>query len=204
MRDDGTGGYHPHESPLSMLVPLGLLGHWRGVCRLCVPRRFIDAETGRRSGTAARLQRASDARDARRAAVGEAVGDGGDADRLADRLSAYIRARRCPAQVREQFGAALPFRLQQMVFRRALRRPVRAPGLLAGPPVLEAGRHRHHRPLRPRWRRRGGQLGSRWPRRIQSGYVYTYALVMLLGPCRGCHLGDGARADERAAFPSSR
>jgi NADH-quinone oxidoreductase subunit L len=25
MPPDGTGGYHPHESPLSMLVPLALL-----------------------------------------------------------------------------------------------------------------------------------------------------------------------------------
>jgi NADH-quinone oxidoreductase subunit L len=47
--------------------------------------------------------------------------------------------------------------------------------------VLEARRHRHHRPLRPERRRLVVLQGSRVSRRIQSGYLYTYALVMLLG-----------------------
>ena len=73
----GTGGYHPHESPWTMLVPLGLLVARRGLRRLALPRRrSSSAEDGAHFWARQhRLRRASRPRDARGAALGEAVGD---------------------------------------------------------------------------------------------------------------------------------
>ncbi len=69
---DGTGGYHPHESPWTMLVPLGVLSLGAVFAGFVFHHAFIeDAGILERRG---RLQRASDARDARGAAVGEADG----------------------------------------------------------------------------------------------------------------------------------
>ena len=43
---DGTAGYHPHESPLSMLIPLGLLSLGAVIAGLLFHHEFISAGTG--------------------------------------------------------------------------------------------------------------------------------------------------------------
>jgi NADH-quinone oxidoreductase subunit L len=45
--EDSTGGYHPHESPLSMLVPLGVLAIGAVFAGLLFHGGFIEAETGK-------------------------------------------------------------------------------------------------------------------------------------------------------------
>jgi NADH-quinone oxidoreductase subunit L len=45
--EDSTGGYHPHESPLSMLVPLGVLAVGAVFAGLLFHGGFIEAETGK-------------------------------------------------------------------------------------------------------------------------------------------------------------
>ena len=92
----------------------------------------------------------------------------------------YIR-RPTPRPLRRAVPARLPLPAQQMVFRRALRRPLRPPGAVARPVVLEARRRRHDRPLRPARRGLCGRRRQPLTARLQSGYLYTYALVMLLG-----------------------
>ena len=70
---------------------------------------------------------------------------------------------------------------QQMVFRRAVRHPLRPAGVLARPLLLEGRRRRHHRRLRPRRHCRARARRRRLASRLQSGYIYHYAFAMLLG-----------------------
>jgi NADH-quinone oxidoreductase subunit L len=69
-----------------------------------------------------------------------------------------------------------------MVFRRTLRRHLRPPGDGAWPLLLEAGRRSQ---IIDRFGPHGAAyavgVGNRITARLQSGYVYSYALVMLLG-----------------------
>ena len=54
MHGDGTGGYHPHESPWTMLVPLGAAVGRRGRSPAsCSTRRFIEPSGRRISGAGA-------------------------------------------------------------------------------------------------------------------------------------------------------
>ena len=68
---EGTAGYHPHESPWTMLVPLGLLSVGAIFAGLLFHGAFVEAESGAHSGRQHRLRRASRPRHARSAAVGE-------------------------------------------------------------------------------------------------------------------------------------
>ena len=120
---------------------------------------------------------------------------------LADRLAQlYPQHRRCRRRFVAQFRAAPPVPAQQMVFRRALRRPVRAPGVLARPLLLEARRRRHDRPLRPAWRRLAVGVGNR----VTAPAAVGLSLYLCAGdaarPRRRRDLGDGGCPDERR-FP---
>jgi len=44
--DDGTAGYHPHESPLTMLIPLGLLSLGAVIAGFVFHHEFISVGTG--------------------------------------------------------------------------------------------------------------------------------------------------------------
>ena len=55
MSRQGTGGYHPHESPLTMLVPIALLALGALLAGQLFHGIFVDAET--RAGILARQRR---------------------------------------------------------------------------------------------------------------------------------------------------
>ena len=93
----------------------------------------------------------------------------------------YIAKPDAPAAFVAMFPRAPPLPDAQMVFRRALRPHLRPPGDGARPLLLEARRRADHRPLRPARRGLAVGVGNRITARFQSGYVYSYALVMLLG-----------------------
>jgi NADH-quinone oxidoreductase subunit L len=44
--DDGTAGYHPHESPVSMLIPLGVLSLGAVIAGFLFHHEFVSAGTG--------------------------------------------------------------------------------------------------------------------------------------------------------------
>ncbi len=99
-------------------------------------------------------------------------------------------------EARRPQRAAVRLLLQQVVLRRAVPGHLRARGQGPGRPVLEGRRPEDHR--RPRARRRlapSATTSASRTGRLQSGYVYHYAFVMLLGvagsaglrPVRACH-----------------
>ncbi len=68
-----------------------------------------------------------------------------------------------------------------MVFRRALQRHLRAPGLLARRLFWKGGDEGTIDRFGPNGVAALVVSGNRLTARLQSGYLYTYALVMLLG-----------------------
>ena len=78
--------------------------------------------------------------------------------------------------------AALPAVLQQVVLRRALRLPVRPPGQGAGLGALARRRRRASSTGSGRTASRAATLRTRQRAvQLQTGYVYHYAFVMLIG-----------------------
>jgi NADH-quinone oxidoreductase subunit L len=68
-----------------------------------------------------------------------------------------------------------------MVFRRDLRRPASSARHVARPLLWKTGDEGIDRPLRPDGAAAAVVAGTSVTARIQTGYLYTYALVMLLG-----------------------
>jgi NADH-quinone oxidoreductase subunit L len=89
--------------------------------------------------------------------------------------------RRFPARFAKHFEPLYKFFYNKWYFDELYNLPLRQACLLARKAVLEGGRHRHYRPLRPEWRGRcRGLQGSRIaPNAV--GLSLHYALVMLLG-----------------------
>ena len=94
---------------------------------------------------------------------------------------AYIRNTAFPARFVGQFGVLYRFLLNKWYFDELYDVALRPPVVLARPLPLEEGRRGHDRPLRPDGAAAAIVAGTRLTARIQTGYLYTYALVMLLG-----------------------
>ena len=183
-RADHDTMHHVHESPPVMLVPLfvlavgAVLAGWLG--RGMIERR------GRFLGRGDLLRRAQPrpARDARGAVLGEAgaavrawpIGPGP----LLAMLHACGRA--CGAQIAADGRPDQPLFYNKWYFDELYDflfvRPAKAHRLRP----LARRRCRHHRPLRPgRRRAHHAGRGARRVIRLQTGYVYHYAFVMLIG-----------------------
>src|SRR5205085_1609214 len=116
----------------------------------------------------------------------------GDAGRLPDRLERLYPQYRHPAPLRRPVPAAPRLPIQQMVFRRGLQRDLRPPRARARPLLLEEGRRRHDRSLRPQRRSGRGQGRQRphlpAPVRLSLHLRPRHAPR----PRRRRHLDDGA------------
>ena len=173
---------------------------------LRLPRLLHRAERGRALLAGRdRVQRASDARDARgarcwvklSATIAMLLG-------LLGRLAAPISgAPTFPARVRRARSASLyDFLLHKWYFDELYDLLFVRPAFALGRLFWKRGRRGHDRPLRARTARPGSsQLGSRVAGRLQSGYVYTYAFVMLIGLTAAVTWAIGA---DDAASRSSR
>jgi NADH-quinone oxidoreductase subunit L len=178
----GTGGYHPHESPWTMLVPLGVLAVGAVFAGFLFHAPFLDAEAG------VAFWNGSIAFDTHlmhamhevpmwvklSATVVMLVG-------LTVAWLAYIRTTDIPARFTATFPGLYAFLLNKWYFDELYDRIFVRPAFAIG---------------RFFWKR--GDVGtidrfgpdgvsalvagtSRISARLQSGYIYTYAMVMLLG-----------------------
>jgi len=179
---DGTGGYHPHESPLTILVPLILLSIGAITAGFIFHGYFIDPSAGEAYWKGS-------------IAFREHLMESMESIPLAVKLSAtiamlvglwtawvmYIRSPGLPAAVADQFRVVYGFLLNKWYFDELY-------DLLFVRPAFAIGRlfwHRGDEKTIDRFGPNGSAwvvaLGSRVAGRIQTGYVYTYAFVMLLG-----------------------
>jgi NADH-quinone oxidoreductase subunit L len=178
----GTGGYHPHESPWTMLVPLGLLSIGAIFAGLLFHGPFIEAEEG------AHFWGASIAFDTHLAhaihkvplwvklAPGTVMIIG-----FLIALQAYIRNTSIPARFTAQWDVLYRFLYNKWYFDELYRVLFIVPALAIGRFLWKRGDEGTIDRFGPDGAAAAIAGGNRITARIQSGYVYTYALVMLLG-----------------------
>jgi NADH-quinone oxidoreductase subunit L len=179
---DGTGGYHPHESPWTMPAPLGLLAVGAVLAGFVYHHAFLDAEQG------AAFWQGSIAFDAH---LMHAMHDvpllvklSATAVMLLGLFTAwmaYIRDTSIPARFAGTFRGVHAFlynkwywdELYDLVFVR--------PSLWLGRLFWKGGDEGTIDRFGPDGAAAVVAQGSRLAVKLQTGYLYTYALVMLLG-----------------------
>ena len=178
----GTGGYHPHESPVSMLVPLFVLGAGALLAGLIWHENFVGAEHG------AAFWRGSIAfREHLMHAMHEVptwvvwapsivffLG-------LAAAWYAYLKAPELPARVAGAVPALYAFLTHKWYFDELYDAIFVRPAFAIGRFLWVRGDQQTIDRFGPDGAAAAIAGGARVAGRFQSGYVYTYALVMLIG-----------------------
>ena len=178
----GTGGYHPHESPLTMLVPLALLSLGAVAAGFAFHHFFIDPSAGDHywHGSIAFREHLMHqmhevpAAIKLSAAIAMLLG-------LAGAFYAYIRRTDVPAAVAEQFGIIYDFVRHKWYFDELYHLIFVRPAFAIGRLLWHRGDERTIDRFGPNGVAAVAAFGSRVAGRFQSGYLYTYAFVMLLG-----------------------
>ena len=177
--EDTTGGYHPHESPMSMLVPLGLLAIGAIAAGQIFAGSFIDdAAFWANSITFdAHLIHAMHE-------VPHLVKYAAFIVMLIGFVIAwygYIRNTSFPAKVVEQLGPVYSFVYRKWMFDELYHYVFVVPAFWIGKVLWKRGDEGtidRFGPDGAAWLVAGG---ASYARKIQSGYLNSYALVMLLG-----------------------
>ena len=178
----GTGGYHPHESPLPMLIPLIVLSIGAVAAGFVFHHWFIEPEAGEtfwRGSIAFSEQLMHHMHEVPllvklSATIVMLLG-------LLIAWASYIRSPGFPAQFADTFQPLYRFLLRKWYFDELY-------NFLFVRPAFAIGRllwHRGDEGTIDRFGPNGSAfvvaVGSRMAGRLQSGYVYTYAFVMLIG-----------------------
>jgi NADH-quinone oxidoreductase subunit L len=179
---DGTGGYHPHESPFPMLIPLVLLSVGAVLAGFVFHPYFIDPTAGTSywHGSIAFREHLMESMEELplgvklSATIAMLAG-------LAGAYIFYIRAPSAPRKLAETYAPIYDFILHKWYFDELY-------NLLFVRPAFAIGRFFWHRGDEKTINRFGPDgsawivaQGSRVAGKLQTGYVYTYAFVMLLG-----------------------
>jgi NADH-quinone oxidoreductase subunit L len=178
----GTGGYHPHESPLPMLIPLILLSVGAIAAGFAFHGFFIEPEAGERFWKGSIAFREHLMHEMHgvptiiklSATIAMLLG-------LFTAWTAYIRDPKMPAAVAGHFRVLYDFLLHKWYFDELY-------DLLFVRPAFAIGRlfwHRGDEKTIDRFGPNGSawlvQQGTRVTARVQTGYLYSYAFVMLIG-----------------------
>ena len=178
----GTGGYHPHESPLPMLIPLIMLSIGAVASGFVFHHWFIDPETAGGFWKGAlyfneHLMHAMHQVPLLVQLAATIVMLSG----LVIAYLTYIRSPELPAKFADTFQPLYQFLLRKWYFDELYH-------FLFVRPAFAIGRllwHRGDEGTIDRFGPNGSawvvQVGSRVAGRLQTGYVYTYAFVMLIG-----------------------
>ena len=178
----GTGGYHPHESPWTILVPLALLSLGAIFAGMVYHEAFTGAEEG------AHFWAGSIAFDAHlmhaihevplwvKLSASAAMLTG-----LAIAWYAYIRNTAFPAAFVGQFAVLHRFLLNKWYFDEIYDVLLVRPSLWLGRLLWKRGDEGVIDRFGPDGAAAAVFAGTRLTARVQTGYLYTYALVMLLG-----------------------
>jgi NADH-quinone oxidoreductase subunit L len=180
--DDGTAGYHPHESPWTMLVPLGVLTLGAVFAGFVFHDQFLDAELGEK------FWQGSLAFDAHlmhhmhevpewvklSATIVMLIG-------LFTAWMAYIRDTTIPARFVATFGPIYTFLLNKWYWDELYDMLFVKPAFWFGRLFWKAGDQGTIDRFGPNGAAAVAMLGSRMAARLQSGYLASYAFAMLLG-----------------------
>jgi len=177
--EDTTGGYHPHESPWVMLVPLVLLSLGAVFAGFVFYAPFIEGETFW-NGAIAYNEHLIHAMHgipelAKLAAtIVMLIG-------LGAAWYAYIRNTAVPAMVAEQLGPVYRFLYNKWYFDELYNFIFVKPAFWLGRQFWQRGDVGLIDRFGPNGAAWVVEKGSVYAHKVQSGYLYSYALVMLLG-----------------------
>nr|WP_283773484.1 NADH-quinone oxidoreductase subunit L [Altererythrobacter sp. KTW20L] len=176
---EGTGGYHPHESPWVMLIPLVILSIGAVAAGYVFKEAFLD-EAAFWNGSIAYNEALMHAMHE----VPWWVKNVALLVMLLGLLTAwygYIRNTRFPAQVADQLGPIYKFVFNKWYFDELYNYVFVKPSFWLGRVFWQRG----DIGLIDRFGPDGSALvvekGALFAKKVQSGYLYSYALVMLLG-----------------------
>ena len=179
---EGTAGYHPHESPWSMLIPLGLLSLGAIFAGLLFHGAFVDAEHG------ATFWNGSLSFDAHLAHAAHEVPAWVKWSPFVVMLTGlaiayrnYIAKPDAPAAFVAHFPVLHRFLMHKWYFDEFYDWLFVRPSFTLGRFFWKRGDEQTIDRFGPHGAATMVGVGNRLTARLQSGYVYSYALVMLLG-----------------------
>jgi NADH-quinone oxidoreductase subunit L len=180
--DDGTLGYHPHESPWSMLLPLGVLAVGAVFAGFVFHVPFLDADAG------AKFWNGSLAFNAH---LMHAMHEVPEWVKLSATIvmfvgfftawMAYIRDVTIPARFTATFPGLYQFLFHKWYWDELYALIFVKPAFWFGRLFWKQGDQGTIDRFGPDGAAELVQLGSQLAARLQTGYLYSYALVMLLG-----------------------
>jgi NADH-quinone oxidoreductase subunit L len=178
----GTAGYHPHESPLTMLVPICLLAIGAAFSGQFFHGVFVDPDSAPRYWQGI-------------ISFSRALGEAAESSSLWIKLSPtiamliglwiawnnYIRDPAAPGRFVAMFPAVYRFVFNKWYFDELYDRIFVRPALWLGRLFWHGGDEGTIDRFGPHGAAFAVGIGNRITTRFQSGYLYSYALVMLLG-----------------------
>ena len=180
---DLTGGYQPHESPYSMLVPLGVLALGAIFSGFLFHNPFVEGDTGAAFWAQSTLFFNEH--------LMHAIHDVPMWVKLSSTVAMltglftaymmYIRSEDAPQRLAEMFNPLYKFFLNKWYFDELYDRIFVRPAFWIGRLFWQGGDVGIIDRFGPNGSAAVVAFGSRMAVRLQSGYVYSYALVMLLG-----------------------
>ncbi|HZV17332.1 MAG TPA: NADH-quinone oxidoreductase subunit L [Sphingobium sp.] len=181
--EDGTAGYHPHESGWAMLVPLILLSIGAVASGYVFYHSFVGPEEGARFWAASTLFFNEHLMEAAHhvpawvklsPAIAMLLG-------LGIAFLAYMRYTDWPARFTAQFYLLYDFLLNKWYFDELYDRIFVRPAFWFGRLFWKGGDEGTIDRFGPDGAAVAVTAGGRVTRALQSGYLYSYALVMLIG-----------------------
>jgi NADH-quinone oxidoreductase subunit L len=178
----GTGGYHPHESPWTMRVPLALLSIGAIFAGIGFARWFIEPEgalhfwAGSVAFSHALAERMEGLPMIVKLAPGLVMVVG-----FLIALQAYVRHADWPRRFTAQFGLLYAFLYNKWYFDEIYDVIFVRPAVWLGRIFWKKGDEGTIDRFGPDGAAAAVGVGNVLTARLQSGYLYTYALVMLLG-----------------------
>ena len=182
-KSDGTAGYHPHESPWSMLTPLVLLTLGAVFAGFVFHNQFIEAEAGKAFWANSTLYFNEHLMYAMHevpmwvklsSTVAMLLG-------LITAFSMYQLSKDAPQRLAATFAPIYRFLLNKWYFDELYSFLFLRPAFWFGRLFWKQGDIGIIDRFGPNGSAAAVSFGSKMVVRMQSGYLYTYALVMLLG-----------------------
>jgi NADH-quinone oxidoreductase subunit L len=180
---DGTAGYHPHESPLPMLIPLGVLTLGAVFAGFVFHGGFIEAETGKAFWANSTLFFNEHLMHAMHE-VPLWVKLSSTVAMLTGLLVAYLmyqQSKDAPQRLATAFAPLYRFFLNKWYFDELYNAVFVRPAFWLGRLFWKQGDIGIIDRFGPNGSAAVVSFGSKLAVKMQSGYLYTYALVMLLG-----------------------
>ena len=178
----GTAGYHPHESPWTMLVPLGVLSLGAIFAGVVFHGPFIDAHEGAEFWAGSLFFDAHLMEEIHHVPLWVKLAPA--AVMLLGLFiawSAYIRDPSIPRRFVGQFGMLYRFLYNKWFFDELYHLVFVRPAFWFGRLFWKGGDEGTIDRFGPNGAAAVMRVGNVLTARLQSGYLYTYALVMLLG-----------------------